>query len=94
MKKIFLFFIIFFGLNLSVLAGVDINTADQADLETIKGIGPVKAKAIIEHRNKHGVFKSVEDLVHVRGIGDGTLKKLGDQVSVEETAVPSGVEAQ
>lgn len=75
---------------------MDINTANQADLETIKGIGPVKARAIIEHRNKHGVFKSVEDLVYVKGIGDGTLKKLGDQVSVGETAISSeaGAEAQ
>ena len=87
MKKIFLVFIVLFGLSLPVLAGVDINTASQADLEAIKGIGPVKAKEIIEHRNKYGLFKSVEELTNVKGIGNGTLKQLGDQVSVQEAIV-------
>src|SRR5690606_33416859 len=87
MKKIFLVFIVLFGLSLPVLAGVDINTASQADLEAIKGIGPVKAKAIIEQRNKYGLFKSVEELTNVKGIGNGTLKQLGDQVSVQEAIV-------
>jgi len=80
MKKIFLILVVFFGFNLSVLAGVDINTASQADLESVKGLGPVKAKAIIEYRNKHGMFKSVEELANVKGIGAGILKRLGDQV--------------
>ena len=87
MKKIFLILVIFFGFNLSVLAGVDINTASQADLESVKGLGPVKAKAIIEYRNKYGMFKSVEELANVKGIGAGILKRLGDQVSVQEEAV-------
>ncbi len=87
MKKIFLILVVFFGFNLSVLAGVDINTASQADLESVKGLGPVKAKAIIEYRNKHGMFKSVEELANVKGIGAGILKQLGDQVSVQEEAV-------
>lgn len=87
MKKIFLIFVVFFGFNLSVLAGVDINTASQADLESVKGLGPVKAKAIIEYRNKHGMFKSVEELANVKGIGSGTLKQLGDQVNIQEEAV-------
>lgn len=75
MKKIFLILVIFFGFNLSVLAGVDINTASQADLESVKGLGPVKAKAIIEYRNKYGMFKSVEELANVKGIGAGILKQ-------------------
>ena len=87
MKKIFLILVIFFGFNLSVLAGVDINTASQAGLESVKGLGPVKAKAIIEYRNKYGMFKSVEELANVKGIGAGILKQLGDQVSVQEGAV-------
>lgn len=84
MKRLFLIAILFFGLNLSVFAGVDINTANQTDLETVKGLGPVKAKAIIEYREKYGEFKSIEDLVKVKGIGPGTLKKLGNQVSIQE----------
>ncbi|WP_363278143.1 helix-hairpin-helix domain-containing protein [Nitrosomonas sp.] len=88
MKKIFLVFLVFFGINFSVLAGMDINTASQADLESVKGLGPVKAKAIIEYRDQHGAFKSVEDLANVKGIGPGTLKQLGDQVSVQDEAAP------
>jgi competence protein ComEA len=91
MKKIILIFMVFFGLSLPVLAGVDINTASQAELEAIKGIGPAKAKAIIEYRNKHGLFKSVEDLTNVKGIGSGTLKRLGNQVSVQDTVVSGEV---
>ncbi|ABI60296.1 MULTISPECIES: ComEA family DNA-binding protein [Nitrosomonas] len=93
MKKIFLILVIFFGLNLSVLAGVDINTASQIDLESVKGLGPAKAKAIIEYREKHGMFKSVGDLTNVKGIGVGTLRQLGDQVSVQEETASNEAEA-
>ncbi|WP_292977801.1 helix-hairpin-helix domain-containing protein [Nitrosomonas sp.] len=94
MKKLFLILVIFFGLNLSASAGVDINTANQTELESVKGLGPVKAKAIIEYREKHGVFRSVSDLVNVRGIGAGTLRQLGDQVSVQEETASSENKAQ
>ena len=93
MKKIFLILVVFFGLNLSVLAGVDINTASQIDLESVKGLGPVKAKAIIEYREKYGMFKSVGDLANVKGIGVGTLRQLGDQVSVQEETASNEAEA-
>ncbi len=93
MKKLFLIFIIFFGLNLPTFAGVDINTANQAELESVKGLGPVKAKAIIEYREKYGAFKSVSDLTNVKGIGTGTLKQLGDQVSVQEETTSSEIKA-
>lgn len=93
MKKIFLILVMFFGLNLSVLAGVDINTASQIDLESVKGLGPAKAKAIIEYREKYGMFKSVGDLTNVKGIGVGTLRQLGDQVSVQEETASNEAEA-
>lgn len=93
MKRIFLILAVFLGFNFSVLAEVDINTASQADLESIKGLGPVKAKAIIEYRDKYGMFKSVEELTNVKGIGAGTLKQLGDQVSVQEAVVPAETKA-
>jgi len=89
MQKIFVILAVLLGFNFSVLAGVDINTAGQADLESVKGLGPVKAKAIIEYRNTHGMFKSVEELANVKGIGAGTLKHLGDQVSVQEESIPT-----
>lgn len=93
MKKIFLIFIIFFGLNLTASAGVDINTASQTELESVRGLGPVKAKAIIEYREKYGTFRSVNDLTNVKGIGSGVLKQLGDQVSVQEETASSEIKA-
>src|SRR5438067_4795686 len=63
-------------------AVVNVNTANQPELESLNGIGPVKAKAIIEDRAKNGPFKSVDDLDRVKGIGKATIEKLRSDVSV------------
>jgi competence protein ComEA len=63
-------------------APVNINTASAEELATISGIGPAKAAAIIEHRDKNGQFKTVDDLKLVRGIGDKMLEQLRPQVTV------------
>ncbi len=56
---------------------IDLNTASAAELEKgLKGIGPVKAAAIVEYREAHGPFKSVNDLTQVPGIKDKALEKL------------------
>jgi len=55
---------------------IDINSADVATLETLKGVGPKKAQAIIDYRNKNGAFNSVDNLISVRGISDKFLAKL------------------
>jgi len=53
---------------------VDINTADAETISTeLKGVGLTKATAIVEYREKHGPFKSPEDLSLVKGIGDRTV---------------------
>lgn len=58
-------------------AAFDVNTATQAQFEQVKGIGPVKAKAIIDERTKNGPFKSVEDLQkRTTGVGPATLDEL------------------
>jgi competence protein ComEA len=57
-------------------ARVNINTADEATLTSLKGIGPAKAKAITQYRQEHGPFKTVDDLKKVSGIGDQTLAAL------------------
>jgi competence protein ComEA len=62
---------------------VNINTADEAALKSLKGIGEKKAKAIIEYREKNGSFKTVDDLAKVKGIGDKQLGKLKDQITIE-----------
>lgn len=55
-------------------AAVDINSADAAGLDAIKGVGPAKAKAIIEERKKNGPFKSLDDVsARVKGIGEKTV---------------------
>jgi competence protein ComEA len=51
-------------------------------LESLNGIGPVKAKAIIDYRSKNGAFKTVDDLKKVSGIGDKTLEKLKKDISI------------
>ena len=63
---------------------VDLNTADEATLQALQGIGAVKAKAIISYRQQHGPFKSVDDLKKVSGIDDKLLAQLKDHVTVGE----------
>lgn len=61
---------------------ISINTASQPDLETIPGIGPVKAGAIIAHREQIGGFQAIEDLLDVTGIGPATLEAIRSYVSL------------
>jgi competence protein ComEA len=61
---------------------VDLNTADQAALETLPGIGPGLAQRILAWRDEHGRFSAVEDLLDVSGIGDGRFAELQDRVRV------------
>lgn len=63
-------------------AVVDLNTADQAALETLPGIGPALAARILAWRQEHGGFSSVEDLLEVSGIGDGRFAELRPRVRV------------
>lgn len=61
---------------------VDLNTATAAELEELPGVGPSTASAIVEHRSTSGPFRSVEDLLDVRGIGDAKLEQLRAYVTV------------
>jgi competence protein ComEA len=63
-------------------AKVNVNTADEAGLLTVKGIGKAKAKAIIEYREKNGPFKSLDELTKIKGIKGKSLQKLKDQLTV------------
>lgn len=62
-------------------ARVDLNSATAAELETLPGVGPSKAQAIIAHREVEP-FKSTEELVEVKGIGDKLYAQLKDHVTV------------
>lgn len=81
--------IIFFVLNGAVFASVNINTASQSELEMLKGIGPAKAKAIVEYRNQNGIFNSIDDLEKISGIGPGVIKQIRNEVTVGDTAAVS-----
>lgn len=61
---------------------IDLNTADATQLQTLRGIGPVTAQAIIDHRTAIGRFGSVDELLDVTGIGDATLAAIRDSVTV------------
>lgn len=69
---------------------VDINSADSQVLaERLENVGPVKAERIVEYREENGAFKSVDELVSVRGIGLATLEDNRDAITVGE-AGPQG----
>ena len=84
MKKLLKGFLLSFFLAMPAFAAVDLNSATQAELESIKGIGPTKAKSIVDHRAKNGPFKSITDLEKVRGFGKASVAKLGKEFSVGE----------
>lgn len=61
---------------------IDINHADLQELQRINGVGPAIAQRIIEYRNQHGAFSSVEGLINVRGIGQAKMNQIRNQVTV------------
>ncbi|KIO50039.1 ComEA family DNA-binding protein [Nitrosospira sp. NpAV] len=82
MRKLLFLIVMLFALAGPVYAAVNINTATQGELETLQGIGPAKAKAIVDYRKKNGLFKSPADLEKVNGIGPATMKKLRKDITV------------
>ena len=61
---------------------LNLNTATAADLAKLPGIGPAVAARIVEHRQKAGSFKKIEELMNVKGIGEKTFLKLKPLVTV------------
>lgn len=61
---------------------LDINKATQIDLETLPGIGPKKAEAILAYRDQYGLFPTVESITNVSGIGEKTLENLRPLITV------------
>lgn len=64
------------------IAAVNINTATEQELDSLPGVGPAKAKAIIEYRKANGNFKSVDDIKNVKGIGEKSFNDMKGQLSV------------
>jgi len=63
---------------------IDINRAEPWLLEALPGIGEVTAQAIVDYRDENGSFKRIEDLLQVKGIGEGTLAKIKDYITVSD----------
>ena len=61
---------------------ININTASIELLDTLPGIGPSFAQRIIDYRNEHGSFRSIDELTNVKGIGPKTLEKMRDEITV------------
>ncbi|HET7097046.1 MAG TPA: helix-hairpin-helix domain-containing protein [Casimicrobiaceae bacterium] len=66
----------------AALAALNLNTATKEELIALPGIGPAKAQAILDYRNAHGGFKSVEELKDVKGIGAKRFEKLKGELTV------------
>jgi len=89
MKRVLtLLFVLFSSISLAY-AAVNLNTASVDELDAVKGIGPNKAKAIVDYRAKNGSFKSVDDLKGVKGFGDKSVAKLRSELTVGEVAAKS-----
>ena len=61
---------------------VNINTANQTELETLQGIGPSLAQRIIEYRRENGKFQTIEDIQNVKGIGDSKYSNIKDDICI------------
>jgi len=66
-------------------ARLNLNTATAAELEALPGIGPALAQRIVEYREQHGPFTTVEDLLAVSGIGPAKLEQLRPYITVEDS---------
>ena len=68
---------------------VNLNTATQAQLEALPGVGAKAAQRILDYRKQNGSFKKVEDLMNVKGFGEKTFLKLKPMLTVDKAA-PAG----
>ena len=63
---------------------IDLNAATLEELCTLKGIGPVKAQAILDYRDSYGGFVCVEELLEVKGIGESTYRNIKDYLYIPD----------
>ena len=74
---------------LALAAPVNVNTADaQTISESLQGVGLSKARAIVEYRQKHGPFRSADDLSLVKGIGERTVELNRENILVSPAGKP------
>jgi competence ComEA-like helix-hairpin-helix protein len=70
------------------LKPVNINTATSEELQQVPGIGPVTADKILQMRKSYGAFKSVDDLLAIRGLGQKRLDKMRKYLTVAKVSLP------
>mgnify|MGYP000368469667 FL=1 len=63
---------------------IDLNTATSEELQLLSGVGPATADAIIQYRDAHGEFKTVDELTNVKGIGEKKLQQLSEDLMVSK----------
>ncbi|HET8921376.1 MAG TPA: helix-hairpin-helix domain-containing protein [Candidatus Acidoferrum sp.] len=71
---------------------VNINTASSEQLQTVPGIGPVTAEKILKMRKSYGAFKSVDDLLAIRGLGPKRLDKMRKYLTVGKAVAPKAAQ--
>lgn len=87
--------VLFWWVSSAYAGVVNINTADAETLDKVLvGIGPAKAKAIVDYRQANGAFESVEDLAKVKGIGPKTVAKNRELMTVDEFDAVDDFEVQ
>jgi competence protein ComEA len=85
MKRVALLFAALLAYAGLAFAAVNINSATKEQLESLDGVGPVKAQAIIDYRKKNGPFKKLEDVKNVDGIGEATYDKIKGNIQLSGT---------
>lgn len=82
--RIFTLLIFMLASGFAIASSVNINTADAATMaDALDGIGLAKANAIVDYRNQHGNFSSLDELLQIKGIGEKTLERNRDRISLE-----------
>jgi competence protein ComEA len=76
-----IFAILFLGITF-LFSSVDINNATADEFTTLKGVGVKKAQTIVQYRETIKCFKSIDELIQVKGIGDSTLSKNKDNLTL------------
>ncbi len=66
----------------TMIKTINVNTATAAELTALPGIGQAKADAIVKYREEHGSYRSPEDLLQVRGIGEALLTKIRPHITI------------
>src|SRR3954454_8391259 len=94
MKRITLLFAALLAFAGLAFGQVNINSATKEQLESLNGIGPVKAQAIVDYRAKNGPFKRLEEVKNVDGVGDATYEKIRGDIRLTGTTNVKAGEAR